>query len=101
MPSPGFFVVSFVALLLVIVPSAVLFAAGLRSSVFVQAFSWLAFAALLFFAWAAFTDPDLSDFESRAFALFVTWGVALFLGVAAFLGIRLLARFGRRVRHGR
>jgi hypothetical protein len=101
MPSPGFFVISFVALLLVFVPSAIFFAAGLRAGVLARTFSWLAFSAFLFFAWAAFTDPEVPDFESRAFALYLTWGVALYLGVAVFLGIKFLARVGRGLRHGR
>ena len=101
MPSPGFLVLSFVALLLVFVPSAVILAAGWRAGVLARAFPCLAFVAFLFFAWAAFTDPEVPDFESRAFALYLTWGVALYLGVAVFLGIKFLARLGRGLRHGR
>jgi hypothetical protein len=101
MPSPGFFVISFVALLLVFVPSAVFLAAGWRAGVLARAFLWLAFAAFLLFAWAVFTDPAVPDFESRAFALYLTWGVALYLGIAAVLGIKFLSRLGRGLRHGR
>jgi len=101
MPSLGFFVISFVTLLLVFVPSAIFFAAGLRAGVLARAFSWLAFSTFLFFAWAAFTDPEVPDFESRTFALYLTWGVTLYLGVAVFLGIKFLARVGRGFRHGR
>ena len=101
MPSLGLFVLSVVALLLVVVPSAVVFAAGLRAGVLARAFSWLAFVAVLFITWAAFTDPEILDFESRTFALYLAWGVALYLGIAVFLGIKFLTRLGRELRHGR
>lgn len=101
MPSPGFFVISFVALVLVFVPSAVFFAAGWRSGVRPRAFSVLSFAVFLFFAWAAFTDPQAQDFEAGAAALYLTWGVTLYLGVGVFLGIRFLSRLAKGFRHGR
>ncbi len=101
MPSSGFFVISFVALLLVFVPIIIFFAVGLRSGVVARAFSWFAFLAFLFLAWDAFTDPEVLDFESRAFALYLIWGFALYLGVAVFSGIKFLARLGGRLRHGR
>lgn len=99
MPSLGFFVVSVVALLLVFVPSAVVFAAGLRAGVLTRVFSWLAFAVVLLLTWAAFTDPEVRDFESCAFALYLAWGVALYLGIAVFLGIKFFIR-SRKLRRG-
>ena len=98
MPSAGFFVISFVAVLLVFVPSVVFFARGWRSSRASRALSLLAFVVFIFFAWAAFTDPEASDFEAGAFILYVTWGVTLYLGVAIVLGFKLLSSLGKRLR---
>lgn len=98
MPSAGFFVISFVAVLIVFVPSVVFFAYGWRSSRASRAFSLLALVVFVFFAWAAFTDPEASDFEARAFILYVTWGVALYLSVAIGLGFKFLSSLGKRLR---
>ncbi|KAB2325490.1 hypothetical protein F8A86_00285 [Betaproteobacteria bacterium SCN1] len=101
MPSLGFIVISFVALLLVFVPSVVFFSVGWRSGVRGRAFSVLSLALFLFVAWAAFTDPEAVDFESGAAALYFIWGVTLYLGVATFLGARFLSRLAKGLWHGR
>lgn len=97
MPSPGFFVISLVALLLVFVPSAIFFAAGWRSGALARAASVLSFTVFLVVAWASFTDPEAPDFESGATVLYLVWGVILYLGVVTFLGVRLFVRFAKRV----
>ena len=101
MPSPGFLVISFVAFLLVFVPSAIFFVMGCRAGRYARAFSCLALAVFLFFAWAAFTDPEASDFEVGAFTLYLTWGAALYLGVAIFLSVKFLSLLAKGLRHGR
>lgn len=101
MPSLGFFVISFVALLLVFVPSAAFFSVGWRSGVRGRALSVLSLAVFLFIAWAALTDPEAADFESSAAVLYFMWAVTLYLGVAVFLGARLLSRLAKGLRHGR
>ena len=97
MPSPGFFVISFVALLLVFLPSAIFFAVGWRSGVLARAISVLCLAVFLFVAWAAFTDPEAPDFEAGAAALYLMWGIILYLGVAVSLGVRFLSRMAKWV----
>ena len=100
MPSLGFLVISFVAFLLVLVPSAILFVYGWRAGKYQRALSCVALVVFLFFAWASFTDPEAPDFETQAAFLYLTWGVALYLGVAAFFGLRVIARLSKRLRHG-
>ena len=98
MPSAGFFGISFVAGLLVFLPSVVFFAYAWRSGVVGRAFSLLAFALFLSLAWLAFTDPEATDFETGAAILYLIWGVTLYLGVFVFLGFKLVHRFGKRFR---
>jgi hypothetical protein len=101
MSCAGFFVISFVALLLVFVPSAIFFAVGWRSSPLARAFSAFSFALFLFVAWAAFTDPEATDFEAGAAVFYLMWGVTLYLGVAVFLGVKLLTGLAKGFQHGR
>lgn len=100
MPSLGFLVISFVASLLVLVPSAILFVSGWRTEKYQRALSCVALAAFLFFAWASFTDAEAPDFETRAFSLYLTWGVALYFGVAVFASFKAISRLSKRLRHG-
>lgn len=96
MPSAGFIVITIVATMLVIVPSVAFFLHGLRSGTIGRIISLLAFALLLLFGWAAFTDPEVADFESRAFFLYVTWGFTLYSGVTLYILFWLVRSFLRR-----
>ena len=84
MPSAGFLVVSLLATMFVIVPSALLFAYGWRSGNIGRFFAVSALLLLVAFGWLAFTDPEHPDFESRAFSLFVLSGFVVYLGGAMF-----------------
>ena len=81
---------------MVVIPSAIFFIYGLRSSKLGRVFSLLAvtfFAALI---WASFTDPETPDFESKAITLYGIWAVILYLATAVYLAIRAIAHFIKR-----
>lgn len=90
MPSPGFLIISFAALVLVLLPSAILFRAAWRSGNLARAFPVLSLTAFAGITWIIFTDSEAQDFESRAVMLYLLGGVVLCLNAGLFLGIRLL-----------
>ena len=96
MPSAGFLVISFIATILVAIPSAVFFIYGWRSSKLGRAFSLLAVTLFAVLAWATFTDPETPDFESKAVTLYGVWCFILYLGTAIYVGIRAVAHFIKR-----
>ncbi|MDE2047132.1 MAG: hypothetical protein KGJ44_01880 [Betaproteobacteria bacterium] len=89
------------AILLVFLPSVVFFSVGWRSSVHTRSLSILSLAVFLFVAWAAFTDPEATDFETGAVTLYLMWGITLYLGVAAVLCIKFLLSLAKELRNGR
>lgn len=97
MPSFGFFIISFVALLLVLGPSVILLAVGWRSGVTARVFSVLSIVVFLLFAWTFFTDPQAQGFEASAAYLYLTWGVTLHLGIFVFLTIKFTFSMAKAV----
>ncbi len=96
MPSAGFLVITFIAALLIVAPSVVFSVHGWRSGSLGRAITIAALVLFCFMAWSAFTDPEASDFEPRAFSLYVTWGVTLYLGVALYACIWAIRGFFRK-----
>lgn len=96
MPSAGFFVISFIAIILVVIPSAIYFIYGWRSSKLGRVFSLLAVTFFAALVWTSFTDPETPDFESKAITLYGVWAVILYLGAAVYLAIRAIAHFIKR-----
>lgn len=90
MPSAGFLIIAFIALMLVIVPSALLFARGSRFGLLGRVSSVLSLLLLVVLGWFAFTDPESPDFESRAFVLFVVWGTILYSGAGVYFCVTVV-----------
>jgi hypothetical protein len=98
MPSAGFLVISFVAVLVVIAPSAVLAARGWGSGNISRISTLLAVLLLGLVSWVSFTDPDVLDFESRAVMVFAVWGSVLYLGFAVYGCVKAVLIFYKRRR---
>jgi len=96
MLSAGFLVISFVATIFIVLPGIVFFAYGWRSGNLSRAFALVALAIFVAIAWAAFTDTETPDFESKAVTLYGVWAVIFYLGTAVYLGIRAIAHFIKR-----
>lgn len=90
MPSSGFLVITFMATLAIIAPSVALSLRGWQSSRLGRAITLFALAMLAIFAWSAFTDPELPDFEARAFSLYVVWGFVLYVSGAVYACVWLV-----------
>lgn len=71
MPTSGFFVITFIALLTVIVPSVLHFLRGVRSGGLARWITLAMFAILLFLGWAVFLDQEVADLESRIVMIYV------------------------------
>jgi hypothetical protein len=74
MPSSGFVVITFTALLAVIVPSVMHFLRGVRSGRLVRWISIVMLAILLLVVWGVFLDEDVTDLESRIVVIYALWG---------------------------
>lgn len=88
MPSAGFLVISLIATMLVIVPSLFFFAHGWRAGKLGRVFALLTLVIIIAFGWAAFTDPEVSNFEENAVILYAIWGITLYLDMAVYASIR-------------
>lgn len=93
MLSAGFIVISLFAVLVIIVPSAIVIGYGWRCGSLGRLIALVAFVLFLYSCWIAFTDPESPDFESRAFSLYVVWGCIFYSGAVLYGCIRAVSAF--------
>ena len=93
MPSAGFLIIAFTAVVLVAVPSVVSFVRGWRSGSLGRVLSMFSLMLLIALGWSAFADPEYLDFESSAVVLFAVWGIIFYLGVCICLCVRAVSGF--------
>jgi membrane protease YdiL (CAAX protease family) len=98
MPSAGFIVLTIIAIMLIIVPSILIFTHGWRSGKISRVLSILAFLLLIIISWLSFTDNETPGFEARAFNIYVVWGVTLYVGVLMYGCLKIVQSFVKRKR---